>query len=105
MYLNFCNLSRELSIDPYSKLLVIFFLKEILKVNFELVHFNLQFFPIFYDRDIGHPISYKVPWYLVLNCPILIEVPMYPKMGRPLWTFPKSNYIHTVHLVFDCGSK
>ena len=82
---------------------VIFFWKEILKVNFELWHFNLLFFPIFYDGDIGHPISHKVPRYLVLNYLILIEVPRYPKIGRPLWMFPYLAFLICLqlHLFFS----
>jgi len=28
------------------------------------------------------------PWYI--GRPILLEIPRYPKIGRPLWTFPYS---------------
>ena len=38
----------------------------------------------------GRPICTIIPTYLVPFCPILLEIPTYPKMGRPLWTFPKS---------------
>ena len=38
---------------------------------------------------IGRPIFDDIPTYLVPLCPIFLEIPTYPKIGRPLWTFPK----------------
>ena len=48
---------------------------------------------IFLDKSrtsqIGRPICTVIPTYLVPFCPILLEIPTYPNIGRPLWTFPK----------------
>ena len=56
-------------------------------VNFPLF---LSLFPLFpfFLWYIGRPIFADIPTYLVPFCLILLEIPTYPKIGRPLWTFP-----------------
>ena len=47
-------------------------------------------FFLFLKWYIGRPIFADIPTYLVRLCPILLEIPTYPKTGRPLWTFSKA---------------
>ena len=47
---------------------------------------------IFLDKSrssqIGRPICTVILTYLVPFCPILLEIPTYLNIGRPLWMFP-----------------
>ena len=46
---------------------------------------------IFLDKSrtsqLGRPICTVIPTYLVLLCPISLEIPTYPNIGCPLCTF------------------
>ena len=48
---------------------------------------EISLFP-FFPWYIGRPIFAEIPTYLVPFCLISLEIPTYPKIGRPLWTFP-----------------
>ena len=53
----------------------------------------------FWKSDVRFSKTY-LPKYLVLLCPILPEIPTYPKFGHPLWTFPEARII-TERLLSD----
>ena len=60
------------------------------------------FFAIFGDTYLC-PIDYVLSTYVL--CPIFLDIPTYPKIGHPLWTFPKVslNWDGTVHVISSVG--
>ena len=49
------------------------------------------FFAIFGDTYLC-PIHYVQSFYVL--CPIFLDIPTYPKIGDPLWTFPDGKSLH-----------